>query len=129
MLVRFWGARGSLPVAQRADDVLAKVVRALVAAGGRRFADETAAADFALGELDFATHGTFGGATPCVEIDAGEGAFAVCDMGSGLREFGLSALRRCAEGHPRVYHLFLSHLHWDHIMGLPYFRPAQESGA
>jgi phosphoribosyl 1,2-cyclic phosphodiesterase len=50
-------------------------------------------------------------------------------MGSGLREFGHSAMRRCAEGHPRVFHIFLSHMHWDHIMGLPYFRPAFDSGA
>jgi len=86
--------------------------------------------EFARSDLEFATYGTFGGATPCVEIDAGdESAFVVCDMGSGLREFGVSAVRRCAEGRPRVYHFFLSHLHWDHIMGFPYFRPAQESGA
>src|SRR6202000_597895 len=63
------------------------------------------------------------------EIEAGGEAFLVCDMGSGLREFGLSALRRCAEGHPRAYHFFLSHLHWDHVMGFPFFKPAYESGA
>jgi phosphoribosyl 1,2-cyclic phosphodiesterase len=129
MLVRFWGTRGSLPVALRADAALRKVARALLAAGGRTFADEAEAANFARTELDFATHGTFGGASSCVEIEAGEDAFVVCDMGSGLREFGVNALRRCAEGHPRVYHFFLSHMHWDHIMGLPYFRPAYESGA
>jgi phosphoribosyl 1,2-cyclic phosphodiesterase len=129
MRVRFWGARGSLPVALRADDVLTRVVRALMIARGRQFADEAEAAAFARTDLEFATYGTYGGATPCVEIEAGEDAFVVCDMGSGLREFGLNALRRCAEGHPRVYHLFLSHLHWDHIMGFPFFRPAYESGA
>jgi phosphoribosyl 1,2-cyclic phosphodiesterase len=129
MLVRFWGTRGSLPVAHRADTALTRVVRALMIARGRKFADEAEAADFARTELEFATHGTYGGATPCVEIEADDEAFVVCDMGSGLREFGLSALRRCAEGHARVYHFFLSHLHWDHIMGFPFFRPAQETGA
>ena len=129
MLVRFWGTRGSLPVAQRADAALTKVVRALMVARGRKFADEAEAAAFARTDLDFATHGTFGGATSCVEIEDGQDAFVVCDMGSGLREFGVSAMRRCAEGHPRVFHIFLSHMHWDHIMGLPYFRPAFDSGA
>jgi phosphoribosyl 1,2-cyclic phosphodiesterase len=129
MRVRFWGTRGSLPVAQPAEAVFSKVVRALTAAQGRKFANEAAAAEFARKHLDFAVRGSFGGATSCVEIEAGEDAFLVCDMGSGLREFGLSALRRCAEGHPRVYHVFLSHLHWDHIMGFPYFRPAYETGA
>ena len=129
MLVRFWGTRGSLPVAQGAASALTRVVRALMIARGRKFADEAEATEFARTELDFATHGAFGGATPCVEIEAAEDAFVICDMGSGLREFGVNALRRCAEGHPRVYHFFLSHLHWDHIMGFPYFRPAYESGA
>lgn len=129
MLVRFWGTRGSLPVAPHAGAVLTKVVRALLIARGRTFADEAEAAAFARGDLNFATRGTYGGATSCVEIEGGEGAFVVCDMGSGVREFGVSALRRCAEGHPRVYHVFLSHLHWDHIMGFPFFRPAYESGA
>src|SRR5258708_6231088 len=129
MRVRFWGTRGSLPVAPHADAALTKVVRALMVARGRKFADEAEATQFARTDLDFATHGTFGGATSCVEIEAGDDAFVVCDMGSGLREFGLSAMRRCAEGHPRVFHVFLSHMHWDHIMGLPYFRPAFDSGA
>ena len=129
MLVRFWGTRGSLPVATGAEAILGKVAKALVAAGGRTFADEVDAAAFAREELDFVTRGGFGGASACVEIEAGEDAFVVCDMGSGLREFGLSAMRRSAEGHARVFHFFLSHMHWDHIMGLPYFRPAFDSGA
>jgi len=116
-------------VAPRADAILAKVARALVAAKGRTFANEDEAADFALAELDFPTRGGFGGASPCVEIEAGEEAFVICDLGSGLRELGVSAARRCAEGHPRVYHVFLSHMHWDHIMGFPYFGPAHDPGA
>jgi phosphoribosyl 1,2-cyclic phosphodiesterase len=129
MLVRFWGTRGSLPVAQRAEAIQAKIVRALLAAEGRRFPDEAAAAAFAEGTLDFATYGAYGGATSCVEIEGGDGAFLVCDLGSGLREFGLDAARRCAAGHPAVYHLFLSHMHWDHIMGFPFFGPAFDPGA
>jgi phosphoribosyl 1,2-cyclic phosphodiesterase len=129
MKVRFWGTRGSLPVAQTGAAVRAKIVRALLAANGRSFADAGDAARFVDGELDFATAQTYGGATTCVEIEAGEDAFIVCDMGSGLREFGLDAMRRCAAGHPRVYHFFLSHLHWDHIMGFPFFVPAFDPGA
>jgi phosphoribosyl 1,2-cyclic phosphodiesterase len=124
MLVRFWGTRGSLPVAQRAESIQGKVAKALVAAGGRTFASEAEAADFAAANLDFATFGAYGGATSCIEIEGGDGSFVVCDMGSGLREFGLDSFRRVAEGHSAVYHFFLSHLHWDHIMGFPFFGPA-----
>jgi len=129
MLVRFWGTRGSLPVAPTTVAIRRKLTRALMAANGRRFADAAEAEAFAASELDFATGGTYGGATTCVEIEAGDGSFIVCDMGSGLREFGLDALRRCAAGHERTYNFFLSHMHWDHIMGFPFFAAAFDPGA
>ncbi len=124
MKVRFWGTRGSLPVAATASTIREKVVAGVLAASGRTFADPDEAAAFVDTELDFVTRGGFGGATSCVEIEAGDGNFIICDMGSGLREFGLDAMRRVVGGHPRRYHFFLSHLHWDHIMGFPFFVPA-----
>lgn len=63
-------------------------------------------------------------------MDVGAGAFVVCDMGSGLREYGLDTLRRLSDGNrPKEWHFFLSHLHWDHIMGFPFFVPAFVEGA
>ncbi len=124
MLVRFWGTRGSLPVAPTADDIHKKVAQALVAADGRRFASEVEAESFVETELSFAAGGTYGGATPCVELEAGDGSYFICDMGSGLRQFGLDSVSRNAKGHPKTYNFFLSHLHWDHIMGFPFFAPA-----
>jgi phosphoribosyl 1,2-cyclic phosphodiesterase len=124
MLVRFWGTRGSLPVAPTADVIQNKIARALVAADGRRFADEAEAERFVEDELSFAAGGTYGGATPCVELEAGDGSYFICDMGSGLRPFGLDSIKRNASGHARTYNFFLSHLHWDHIMGFPFFAPA-----
>ncbi|MET0375575.1 MAG: MBL fold metallo-hydrolase [Rhizorhabdus sp.] len=125
MLVRFWGTRGSLAVAPTARSIKGKIARALVAADGRSFADEDAAAAFIDGELDFATGGTYGGATTCVEIEAdGDGSFILCDFGTGSREFGINAFGRMAQGHKRVFNVFMSHLHWDHIGGFPFFGPA-----
>lgn len=124
MRIRFWGTRGSLPVAARAETVRSKIAGALVKAGGRHFANNAAALAFVEGELDFASGNTYGGATSCVELEGGDGSFIVCDMGSGLREFGLSADARCRAGHKKDYHFFLSHLHWDHIMGFPFFLAA-----
>jgi phosphoribosyl 1,2-cyclic phosphodiesterase len=123
MLVRFWGTRGSLPVAPTADTIRRKIVNALIAADGRRFDDEAAARCFVEQELSFAAGATYGGATPCVEIEAGASYF-ICDMGSGLRPFGLDSLKRNAAGHSKTYNFFQSHLHWDHIMGFPFFAPA-----
>ena len=82
MLVRFWGTRGSLPVAMTAETVRRKIVNALLAADGRKFADRAEAEAFAGEELGFAASSTYGGASPCVEIEAGDrhqpGSFAAC---------------------------------------------------
>jgi len=59
-----------------------------------------------------------GGNTPCVEIRSGQDV-CIFDFGSGLRELGLSF-----GGTPAKASMFLSHYHWDHILGLPYFGPA-----
>ena len=124
MLVRFWGTRGSLPVAPTADMIQKKIAKALVAANGRKFADEVDAEIYVENELSFADGGTYGGATPCVELEAGKDSYFICDMGSGLRQFGLDSMRRNAAGHAKTYNFFQSHLHWDHIMGFPFFVPA-----
>lgn len=129
MRLRFWGTRGSLPVAADAATVAGKIARALVAADGRRFDDERAALEFVTNELPFSTGGGYGGATSCVEIDRGTGPFLLCDLGSGLRGFGGSAIARYAEGRPRDFRIFLSHPHWDHIMGFPFFGPAYDPQA
>lgn len=60
-----------------------------------------------------------GGNTSCVEVIAG-GSRVILDAGTGLRALGNSLLR---EGDVDVT-LLLSHLHWDHIQGLPFFAPA-----
>lgn len=120
--VRFWGTRGSIPVALTADGVRRKLVAALRGASGRTFASDAEAGAY-VDSLAFADRATFGGHSPCVEIETGGPDFVICDLGSGVRPFGQAALARDGGG-PRTYHVFLSHVHWDHIMGLPFFVPA-----
>jgi phosphoribosyl 1,2-cyclic phosphodiesterase len=61
----------------------------------------------------------YGGNTSCVEVIVGN-EHLVFDMGSGLRELG-TALQHQPGVHVTF---FLSHYHWDHIQGLPFFKPA-----
>ena len=127
MRVRFWGTRGSLPVALTAADVRAKLVVALKHARGRPL-ETDADIERCIDAMPFEIAGTFGGSSPCVEIEPGGDEFVVCDLGSGLRAFGQAALARHGPTKPCTYHVFVSHVHWDHIMGLPFFTPAYIPG-
>jgi phosphoribosyl 1,2-cyclic phosphodiesterase len=128
MLIRFWGTRGSLPAPLGTASLRRKLVRALLGAAGRRFDSEEAAGRYVAEELDFATSHTFGGNTACVQIDVGGPEHVLCDLGSGARDLGLAAMGARRPGVPQVFHVFLSHLHWDHIQGFPFFVPAYVPG-
>src|SRR3954471_19457202 len=123
MRVRFWGTRGSIPVGLTAADIRDKLARALVAASGKRFDSYGDAYAFAEQTLPFSVSHTFGGHTSCVELDTGHDEYFVCDMGSGARAFGEHVLARQSR-RPATVNVFMSHMHWDHIMGFPFFRPA-----
>ena len=123
MRVRFWGTRGSLPVALTAAGVRHKLLAALRAARGRPLATE-ADLERVLAGLPFADAATYGGHGPCVQLETGGLDYFVCDMGSGLRPFGHAAMAQRSGGAGQTFHIFQSHLHWDHIMGLPFFVPA-----
>lgn len=132
MRIRCWGTRGSLPVALDAAEVRAKVARALLLAGGRSFRDLAEAEAYAA-TLPFAVGQTFGGNSSCVELElqppgTGPHEYVLCDLGSGARVFGNRVLARHGPKTPNVFHVFMSHLHWDHIMGFPFFTPAYIPG-
>jgi phosphoribosyl 1,2-cyclic phosphodiesterase len=64
----------------------------------------------------------FGGNTACLEIRLPNDELFIFDSGTGIRELGL-ALRDNPADAERDIHLFLTHYHWDHIQGLPFFGP------
>ncbi len=82
MLIRCWGARGSIPVSG------AKYLK-------------------------------YGGNTTCLEIRTKDDLVLLVDAGSGIREAGNSLLAEKRHD----YTLLLTHAHWDHIMGFPFFKP------
>jgi phosphoribosyl 1,2-cyclic phosphodiesterase len=64
----------------------------------------------------------YGGNTACVEMRCG-GQQLIFDAGSGLRQLGREM---AASGEPAHAHLFFTHTHMDHVIGLPFFRPAYD---
>jgi phosphoribosyl 1,2-cyclic phosphodiesterase len=82
MIIRCWGARGSIPVS------------------GKQYL-------------------RYGGDTTCLEVRNGSNDIIIVDAGSGIRELGNYLL---AENQHTI-NLLLTHVHWDHIMGFPFFKP------
>src|SRR6516225_2637394 len=126
--VRFWGTRGSLPAPLRERAVRGKIRDALLAARGQTIETEQAIDAFIDSKLPFSVRGTFGGNTSCVEIITGGDEYVICDLGTGVREFGNHVLREHGPGCKHCFNIFLSHPHWDHIMGFPFFAPSYISG-
>jgi phosphoribosyl 1,2-cyclic phosphodiesterase len=62
----------------------------------------------------------YGGNTPCVEIRTKDDSLIILDAGSGIRELGnqLISNKDLSE-----INIFLTHYHWDHIQGIPFFTP------
>jgi phosphoribosyl 1,2-cyclic phosphodiesterase len=127
MRIRFWGTRGSIPVSLTWRDVRDRMVRALVLAAPHNLDNAEKAQAFVAKHFEFSLSHTFGGHSSCVELEtagSGDGGlYFVCDMGSGARAFGEHVLARQAR-RPATVNVFMSHMHWDHIMGFPFFRPA-----
>src|SRR6185503_151567 len=128
MLARFWGTRGSLPVALNTAALQEKLLKTILAVAGKNIDTEEKARAFIANELEFAVSHTFVGNSPCVQIDCGEDEYVLCDMGTGARAFGNQVIGARGFQNPGTYNVFMSHVHWDHIMGFPLFTPAYIPG-
>jgi phosphoribosyl 1,2-cyclic phosphodiesterase len=62
----------------------------------------------------------YGGNSVCVEVRTADDTLIVLDAGTGLRPLGIKLLQERFEG---VIHMLITHPHWDHILGLPFFAP------
>lgn len=65
----------------------------------------------------------FGGDTSCLELRNNEDII-IFDTGTGCRRLGEQLINESS----RTIHLFISHFHWDHILGFPFFQPIYEKG-
>ena len=63
----------------------------------------------------------YGGNTPCVAVEGPQGELVILDAGTGIRALGLELVER--QNGAVNAEILLSHAHWDHIQGLPHFKP------
>lgn len=134
MKIKFHGVRGSICAPLLPSKVEDKILQAVLRyaknpmtaldyltskAPSNEAALESYVKDF-IQKLDFSQRSTFGGNTTCVEVRVG-GELIILDMGSGMRELGISLMGETIAKNGIQGTILQSHTHWDHINGLPFF--------
>lgn len=113
MKIHFWGVRGSIPTPLTPEQIQSKIMAAVQRITSADLENAETRAKF-VSSLPSWIFGTAGGNTACVEL-CHNNTDIILDAGTGLRVLGKS--KKC----PQKYHLILSHFHWDHINGFPFF--------
>ena len=67
----------------------------------------------------------YGGNTPCIEVRLSKEELIILDAGTGIRNLGEALIEN---GESIKAYILISHPHWDHIQGFPFFKPAFISG-
>lgn len=121
MQVKIWGARGSLPSPMTPAATEAQI-RGLFQDFFQEGHSSAAHLEKFFKSLPRHHFGGYGGNTPCVEVTTA-GHQVIIDGGSGIRPLGYELLAGpCGKGTGEV-HIFFTHFHWDHLIGLPFFTP------
>jgi len=121
MKIHFWGVRGSIPTPASPSCIKSKISAIIEQITVEDIENDESREKFLAG-LPPWLFGTVGGNSPCVSVmlDKSDECI-VFDCGSGLRELGIAQIG--ASKKISQYHVFLSHFHWDHLQGLPFFGP------
>ncbi len=122
MHIKFWGTRGSIPTPLSTKDIKKKIRLALEGAAGLNLSDE-ATLNHYIDRLPFTIQSSTGGNTPCLEVRSGD-QLLIIDAGSGMRLLGLDMMERGYGNGNQQADVLVTHTHWDHIQGFPFFRPA-----
>ncbi len=121
MEIRLWGVRGSLPSPHPPALLDQRFLEIALAIYDARLPSREAVPEF-IQSLGHHRLGGYGGNTPCVEVRQGATS-VIIDGGSGIRALGEELLSGPAGQGKAEIHLLMTHFHWDHLIGLPFFAP------
>jgi phosphoribosyl 1,2-cyclic phosphodiesterase len=125
--VRYWGTRGSIPSPKTPTAFRDRIRETLEGFRSDALSDlnrlkSPNAVETYLADLPVWRTSGYGGDTSCVQIE-GAAEPMVIDAGSGIRRLGEVLMGGPFSQGKGTLHLFFTHFHWDHIIGLPFFQP------
>lgn len=125
MHVKLWGVRGSLPSPMTPDQVRERFTALLKDFERFSKANPSMTADVFMEAFPRQYTGGYGGNTSCAEVTYGSSRLII-DAGSGIRNLSEELLKLNPQ--PSEFHLYFTHFHWDHLIGLPFFVPIYMRG-
>jgi phosphoribosyl 1,2-cyclic phosphodiesterase len=124
MIIRFWGVRGSCPTPLKPTEVTGKLSAVMQRIKSCDIESPQAKERF-ISQLPRHIRSTVGGNTACVEVRLEDNTIIIFDAGTGIRSLYDNMMYQGDIIH--TYHLFMTHFHYDHLIGMPYFAPLYDS--
>ncbi len=119
--IKYWGVRGSIPAAPMPEQTFTSFENLMNQFFKQGHKDPSEIKAF-IKKQSIARIGGFGTATTCVEVQSPKTQIII-DGGSGIRNLSEEMVRGPAGKGQAEIHIFLTHFHWDHLIGLPFFAP------
>jgi phosphoribosyl 1,2-cyclic phosphodiesterase len=119
--LKYWGVRGSLPSAPNPQDWnthIEGILRNFFTSGYR---DLSQVAKY-MASMEVPMVGGYGTATTCVSVQSPKSQI-ILDGGSGIRNLSEKIMSGTVGRGKGPFHIFMTHFHWDHVIGLPFFTP------
>ncbi len=127
MKVKLWGVRGSHPTPLNSSTIENKIIKALTLARPGDLSSEESVKEF-VENLPLSIKGFYGGNTTCIEVRTLSGEIIIIDCGSGLINLGRELMKEDFASGKGAANIILTHTHWDHIHGIPFFTPLYIKG-